>query len=115
MSAKILNDGKTPARVGTSVERSSDVRGPDAEGAEGAEGAEETFHTPATEPERASRPTPSPSPPERKGTYILPFGKATYKSFKRNVLGIPSKKDKGGVKGRFESSRRRACTSRYSD
>jgi len=98
VSAKILNDGKTPARVGTSrLERSSDVRGP--EGAEGAEGAEETFHTPATEPERASRPTPSPSPPERKGTYILPFGKATYKSFKRNVLGIPSKKDKGASKG----------------
>ena len=96
VSAKILNDGKTPARVGTSVERSSDVRGPDAEGAEG---AEEMFHTPATEPERASRPTPSPSPPERKGTYILPFGKATYKSFKRNVLGIPSKKDKGASKG----------------
>ena len=96
VSAKILNDGKTPARL-TSVERSSDVRGP--EGAEGAEGAEETFHTPATEPERASRPTPSPSPSERKSTYILPFGKSTYKSFKRNVLGIPSKKDKGGSKG----------------
>ena len=106
VSAKILNDGKTPARL-TSVERSSDVRGPDAEGAEGAEGAEETFHTPATEPERASRPTPSPrarqtpspSPSERKSTYILPFGKSTYKLFKRNVLGIPSKKDKGGSKG----------------
>ena len=98
MSAKILNDGKTPARRPTSVERSSDVRG-----AEGAESAEETFHTPVTELVRASRPTPSPSPavssPEHKSTYILPFGKSTYKSFKRNVLGIPSKKDKGASKG----------------
>ena len=98
VSAKILNDGKTPARRPTSVERSSDVRG-----AEGAESAEETFHTPVTELVRASRPTPSPSPavspPEHKSTYILPFGKSTYKSFKRNVLGIPSKKDKGASKG----------------
>ena len=101
VSAKILNDGKTPARRPKSVERSSDVRG--AEGAEGAESAEETFHTPVTELVRASRPTPSPSPavspPEHKSTYILPFGKSTYKSFKRNVLGIPSKKDKGASKG----------------
>ena len=98
VSAKILNDGKTPARRPTSVERSSDVRG-----AEGAESAEETFHTPVTELVRASRPTPSPSPavssPEHKSTYILPFGKSTYKSFKRNVLGLPSKKDKGASKG----------------
>jgi hypothetical protein len=40
-------------------------------------------------------PTPS-SPAEHKSTYILPFGKSTYKSFKRNVLGMKSKKEKPG-------------------
>ena len=65
----------------------------------------ETFHTPATTgpasvprlPRRNSMPPTPSSPAEHKSTYILPFGKSTYKSFKRNVLGMKSKKEKPGA------------------
>jgi hypothetical protein len=99
VSAKILNDGKTPARAArTPVGRLSESEsGSDAEG--------ETFHTPATTgpasvprlPRRNSMPPTPSSPAEHKSTYILPFGKSTYKSFKRNVLGMKSKKEKSGA------------------
>ena len=99
VSAKILNDGKTPARAArTPVGRLSESEsGSDAEG--------ETFHTPATTgpasvprlPRRNSMPPTPSSPAEHKSTYILPFGKSTYKSFKRNVLGMKSKKEKPGA------------------
>ena len=99
VSAKILNDGKTPARAArTPVGRLSESGSEsDAEG--------ETFHTPATTgpasvprlPRRNSMPLTPSSPAEHKSTYILPFGKSTYKSFKRNVLGMKSKKSKPGA------------------
>ena len=99
VSAKILNDGKTPARAArTPVGRLSESGSEsDAEG--------ETFHTPATTgpasvprlPRRNSMPPTPSSPAEHKSTYILPFGKSTYKSFKRNVLGMKSKKEKPGA------------------
>ena len=99
VSAKILNDGKTPARAArTPVGRLSE-----SESESEAEG--ETFHTPATTgpasmprlPRRNSMPPTPSSPAEHKSTYILPFGKSTYKSFKRNVLGMKSKKEKPGA------------------
>ena len=105
VSAKILNDGKTPARVGTSVERSSDVRGP--EGAEGAEGAEETFHTPATEPERASRP-PDPRarrPPSARARTSCPLGRPRTSRSSGTCSAYRRRRTRGRVKGRFESSR----------